>query len=434
MDTSAQHALIRFGLGRKQAEPLPSDPRAWLHAQLERPDPDLARPAPSIAEMLTALELDRQDKQDPTATKRPRRVAELWRPELGAIMANLVDTEVPFRERLSWFWANHFTVSLRRGDVRVALGPYLREAIRPHVTGRFVDMLMAVMTHPAMLRYLDNAGSVGPDSPAGQRRHVGLNENLARECLELHTVTPAAGYTQADVTAFAAVLTGWSIDAKSANPGFAFRPQAHEPGTQTVMGRTFPPGRQGGVEALTWLGQHPATYHHLATKLAIHFVSDNPPASAVRRIETALHDTRGDLKAAAIAVTDLPEAWQPPLRKLRTPFDFVPAVLRATGFAPDDPVLIDQWLTILGQQPLAAPLPNGWPDKAADWTAGKSLLRRVDWSFVISGKVPNLDPMQTAEDALGPLASAETLNQIRHAGSRREALTMLFASPEFQRR
>jgi uncharacterized protein (DUF1800 family) len=431
MDSNAQHALIRFGLGRKQAEPLPADPRSWLRGQLEGPDPDLARPAPNLADMFAA---QAQDKQAPQPAGQPSRVSLLWKAELGAIMANLVSTEMPFRERLVWFWANHFTVSRKRGDVTVALGPYLRDAIRPHVTGRFVDMLMAVMTHPAMLRYLDNVGSVGPDSPVGQRRHQGLNENLARECLELHTVTPAAGYTQKDVTAFAAALTGWSIELQRANPGFTFRDAAHEPGWQTVMGRSFPPGMQGGVEALTWLGQHPATYHNLASKLAVHFVDDRPPPATVRRIEDALHGSGGNLKAAALAVVDLPEAWQPPLGKLRTPFDFVTAVLRAIGFAPEQPLQTAQWMTLLGQEPLAAPLPNGWPDQAADWTGGESLLRRVDWSYAIAGKQPNLDPMQTAETALGPLGSAETLDQVRRAGSRREALTLLFAAPEFQRR
>lgn len=431
MDNYAQHALIRFGLGRKRAEPLPGDPRAWLHAQLEEPDPDLARPAPSFGDMLAAMA---QDKQDPPPIGQPSRLNQLWKAELGAIMANVVATDLPFRERLVWFWANHFTVSRRRGDVTVALAAYLREAIRPHVTGRFVDMLMAVMTHPAMLRYLDNAGSVGPDSPAGQRRHLGLNENLARECLELHTVTPAAGYTQRDVTAFAAVLTGWSIDMQRANPGFVFRDREHEPGWQTVMGRPFPPGLQGGVEALTWLGQHPATYRNLATKLAVHFIGDHPPAATIQRIAAVLHDSGGDLKAASVAVTNLPEAWQTPLAKLRTPSDFVPAVLRGTGFAPEPPLQIAQWMALLGQDPLAAPLPNGWPDKAADWIAGESLLRRVDWSYAIAGRQPNRDPMEVAETALGPLASAETLDQVRRAGSRREALTLLFASPEFQRR
>ena len=163
-------------------------------------------------------------------------------------------------------------------------------------------MLLAVMRHPAMLLYLDNVGSVGPDSPAGQRGKRGLNENLARECLELHTVSPAAGYTQADVTNFARVLTGWSIDLPADPPGFRFRPFAHEPGEQIVMGRRFPPGEEGGVAALHFLADHPATHRFLATKLVRHFVADDPPEDAVRRIEGVLRDSDGDLGAAAAAL------------------------------------------------------------------------------------------------------------------------------------
>ena len=179
----------------------------------------------------------------------------------------MAETDAPYRERLVWFWANHFTVSLRRGEVSAVLMPFIREAIRPHVNGRFADMLFAVMRHPAMLMYLDNAASIGPNSPAGLRSHRGLNENLARECLELHTLSPAAGYTQNDVTEFAKVLTGWSFDINYNPPQFVFRLNAHEPGPKTIMGQTFNHGAEGGIAALTWIADHPATHRHLATKL-----------------------------------------------------------------------------------------------------------------------------------------------------------------------
>ncbi len=422
MDSEAAHALIRFGLGRKAGEPAPADPRMWLRAQLEGPDRDLARPAPGIGQMLAALHQDRQERRQ---GGKPHHVRDLWVPELGAMMTTLVTTDAPFRERLVWFWANHFTVSDRKGAVIPCLGPYLREAIRPHVTSRFADMLLAVMRHPAMLIYLDNATSVGPDSPTGRNKHRGLNENLARECLELHTVTPSSGYTQADVTVFAAVLTGWSVDLAGPSPGFVFRPLAHE--------RTCAPGEQGGRDFLDWLGTHPATYRNLAHALATHFIADDPPPASVRRIEAALHDTGGSLKAAALACVDAPEAWQG-LSKLRTPSDYVTAVLRATGIRPERPEQIAAWQGVLGQRPFNAPLPNGWPDRAADWAGGEALVRRVDWAWAIAGKADWPDPMQMARDTLGPLAAAETLDQIRHAGSRREALTLLLASPEFMRR
>lgn len=431
MDIDATHALIRFGLGRKASEALPADPRGWLAGQLTGSDPDLARPAPGIGQMLTAFREDRLARR--AGGSKPGDVKALWQPELGAIMTNLVATEMPFRERLVWLWANHFTVSHRKGQVTPCLGPYLREAIRPHVTGRFSDMLLAVMTHPAMLFYLDNVHSVGPDSPVGQRKHQGLNENLARECLELHTVTPASGYTQADVTAFAAVLTGWSVDLKRPDPGFAFHAASHQPGAQTVMGRRCAAGQEGGIEFLAWLGSHPASYRNVARKLAVHFVADDPPPAAVGRIEAALHDTGGDLAAASLAVLAVPEAWHG-LTKLRTPFDYVTATLRATGMEPERPQAIAQWQTLLGQPPFDAPLPNGWSDRAADWSGGEALVRRVDWAWAIAGRAPGIDPMQAAQATLGPLADAATIQQVRRAGSRREALTLLLASPEFMRR
>ena len=281
-----------------------------------------------------------------------------------------------------WFWTNHFTISLRRGQCAGVAGAFVEEAIRPHVTGRFADMLLAVMHHPAMLLYLDNVGSVGPDSPAGQRSKRGLNENLARECLELHTVSPAAGYTQADVTNFAKLLTGWSIDLRADPPGFRFRPFAHEPGEQIVMGRRFPPGEEGGFAALTFLADHPATHHYLATKLVCHFVADDPSPNSVRRIEGVLRDTRGNLGAAAAALTTLTAAWQPQT-KLRTPLDFAVASLRALDAPPpkaDQPWLLGV-LAGLGQPMWSAPQPNGWPDRAADWAGPEALLRRIDWAY-----------------------------------------------------
>ncbi len=283
MDPRTAQALIRFGLGRRGEEPLPADPAAWLNDQLRRPDPARIDPRPSTATGLAALRFDRETKPPPEE----RRVRPLFQAESAAELENALTTTAPFRERLVWFWTNHFTVSVRGGTSAVA-GAFVEEAIRPNVTGRFETMLMAVMHHPAMLIYLNNAQSVGPDSPAGERTHRGLNENLARECMELHTVSPAAGYTQADVTSFAKVLTGWSIDLREGPPGFRFRPAAHEPGEQIVMGHRFPPGEEGGMAVLHFLANHPSTHRFLATKLARHFVADDPPPDAVRHIEGVL--------------------------------------------------------------------------------------------------------------------------------------------------
>jgi uncharacterized protein (DUF1800 family) len=264
-------------------------------------------------------------------------------------------------------------------------------------------------------------------------RHKGLNENLARECLELHTVTPAAGYTQADVTNFARILTGWSIQTRRDPMGFLFRAPMHEPGEIEVMGRTWPAGEAGGIALLTWLGTHPSTYHHLAEKLVRHFVADDPPAQDVQRIETVLRDTQGDLGAASLAVIELPGAWTPET-KLRTPQDYVIGCLRAIGATPDEVPNIANLVAGLGEGMFQAPFPIGWPDRAVDWAGPEAMIQRVDFAYGLSGRVASQDPEQLGRTILGPLLSQETLAQIRAAGSRRDGMTLLLASPEFQRR
>ena len=429
MNTDAAHALIRFGLGRRGAEPLPADPRGWALAQLTGADPGPAGLA-SSQDGLRALHYDREQKPPPE----DRKVPPLARENDRILVQHALATASPFRERLVWFWTNHFTVSIRQGGTNAVAAAFMQEAIRPHVTGRFGDMLLAVMRHPAMLMYLDNAGSVGPDSPAGLRQKRGLNENLARECMELHTLSPASGYTQADVTSVAKLITGWSVDLQADPPGFRFRPATHEPGGQTVLGRAFPPGEPGGVEALAFFAGHPSTHRFLASKLARHFVADNPPAGAVDRIAFVLHNSGGDLGAAARAIVALPEAWANPLAKLRDPKDYILAVARAADLAPDRQANLTGILAGLGQPLFNAKLPNGYGDTAGDWAAPEAMMRRIDWAFGYTGRCKDIDAEKLAETCLGPLLRAETREAMGRAGSRRDALTLLFTSPEFQRR
>ena len=429
MDALAAQSLIRFGLGRRGQEPLPADPAAWLHGQLADSEP--GPPGPTVADGFAAIRQARLEKPAP-GTPGPLQV--LFKGEADALAAHALVTAMPFRERLVWFWANHFTVSLRNGRTGAFGGDFVRNAIRPHVTGRFGDMLLAVIRHPAMLLYLDNAGSVGPGSTAGGRTGKGLNENLARECLELHTVSQTAGYTQVDVTSFARVLTGWSVaNGEKAPAGFVFRPTLHEPGEHTVLGRSFPPGEAGGVAALAFLAAHPATYRHLATKLVRHFVADDPPAAAVRPVEAALYDSGGNLGSAAAALVGLAEAWQP-LAKLRSPQDYVLAALRAADLPPDRAPDAMAAMRALGQPLFGAPFPIGWPDRAVAWASPEAMMRRVDWAYGLAGRAAGLDPAQIAEACLGPLLGGDTSLAIRRAGSRRDGLTLLFTSPEFQRR
>jgi uncharacterized protein (DUF1800 family) len=438
MDMTAAIAATRFGLGARPDEPTPPDPRRWLRDQLSRPDPTPVSGKPSSADGLRlayrvqeAAKLAKQDGTPKNAEPNP--LSAQLRADVHDLLANALVMPAPFRERLVWFWANHFTIAARARPVTACAGAYIREAIRPHVTGRFSDMLLAVMRHPAMLAYLDQARSAGPDSRIGERRHLGLNENLARECLELHTVTPACGYTQADVTEFARVLTGWSFEWKQEPVGFRFRAGIHEPGEQTVLGRTWPAGEEGGVALLTWLADHPCTHRHLAEKLVRHFVADDPPAADVGRIETVLHETQGDLHAASLAVIELRGAWVPGA-KLRTPQEYVIACLRAIGKQPEQVRNIGGLVSGLGQPPFQAPFPIGWPDRAVDWAGPEAMLRRADFAYAVAARAGDLDPTQVGEAVMGPLLQQDTTDQIRSAGSRRDAFTLLLASPEFMRR
>ncbi len=438
MDMTAAIAATRFGLGARPDEPTPPDPRRWLRDQLSRPDPTPVSGKPSSADGLRlayrvqeAAKLAKQDGTPKNAEPNP--LSAQLRADVHDLLANALVMPAPFRERLVWFWANHFTIAARARPVTACAGAYIREAIRPHVTGRFSDMLLAVMRHPAMLAYLDQARSAGPDSRIGERRHLGLNENLARECLELHTVTPACGYTQADVTEFARVLTGWSFEWKQEPVGFRFRAGIHEPGEQTVLGRTWPAGEEGGVALLTWLADHPCTHRHLAEKLVRHFVADDPPPAQVRVIEGILRDTGGNLGAAANALIDLPGAWAP-LTKLRAPQDYVVACLRGAGLQPDAVPNIGGMVAGLGQGVFQAPFPIGWPDRAADWAGPEAMLQRVDFAYGLAGRLPLIEPIEQAKIIMGPLLAEDTLSAMKRAGSRRDAMTLLIASPEFQRR
>ena len=427
MDQRVAIAWTRFGLGPRGTEAPPDDVLSWLDSQITAIDP--GPPGPTTPECLLALASDQTLKPPPGQ----RLVGPLMRAEIDAALSWRLATPLPYRERLVAFWSNHFAISLRAGAPSAVAGAFVREAIRPYVTGRFRDMLLAVMRHPAMLMYLNNAQSVGPHSLAGQRRGLGLNENLARECLELHTLSPAAGYTQQDVTSFAAILTGWSVQVRQEPRGFVFRPNIHEPGSKALMGHTYPEGEIGGVQALDWLASHPATHRHLAQKLARHFIADAPPPEAVRQIEARLRDSKGNLGAAALLIPRLQAAWAPGA-KLRSPQDFAIAALRLLDLPPDNRPPLQGLMAGLGQPLWNPPLPNGWPDDAASWAGPEAMLRRIDWCYALAGRAPQADPAALGESALGPLLRPDTMDAIAHAGSRREALALLLASAEFQRR
>jgi uncharacterized protein (DUF1800 family) len=361
--------------------------------------------------------------------------------------------EIGFVERLVWFWSNHFCVSADKGNVRQICGAYEREAIRAHVLGRFGDMLLAAESHPAMLVYLDNARSIGPDSIAGLRQKRGLNENLAREILELHTLGVRSVYTQEDVTRFANVITGWTRvpfrqdarggalaseasdgDSSARGGEFEFNPRMHQPGSQSVIGRSYPDtGVEQGRAVLAALARHPATAKHVATKLARHFVADEPPPALVERLSKRFLATQGDLKAVSKELATAPEAWEAPRAKLKRPGEWIVGTLRAVGVTPPEIGPMMQAHNLLGEPLWRPSAPKGFPDESAPWLDG--LAQRLDIANQFARRAGGeADPREVFEEALAPLASTETRQAITRAESRPQALALLFMAPEFQRR
>ena len=322
--------------------------------------------------------------------------------------------------------------------MRALCGAYEREAIRAHALGRFADMLNAVESHPAMLIYLDNARSIGPNSMAGINRGRGLNENLAREILELHTLGVRSVYTQDDVTRFAKVITGWSIVPPRQDPVnggvFTFNPRMHEPGAQTVVGKNYPDsGIDQGRAVLADLARHPATAKHISEKLARHFIADAPPPALVDRLAKRFRDTDGNLKEMAKALVTSPETWAAPRSKLKRPGEWVVSALRAAGITAPDIRRVIGAHNLLGEPIWRPPAPKGFSDENAAWIDG--LAQRLDIANQMAQRVAALvDPEAMADAALGPLASRETRQAIARAESRPQALALLLMAPEFQRR
>ncbi len=333
------------------------------------------------------------------------------------------------------------------------VGPFEEEAIRPNIFGRFADLLGAAETHPAMLLYLDQATSIGPDSRAaqyfgGRRRGVGaqkpkgprgLNENLAREILELHTVGVDGGYAQADVTEFARALTGLSVGGErdGGRLGEAvFREVAHEPGARTVMGvRYGPGGREQLAAILSDLAAKPQTARFVCGKIARHFVSDTPPPALTERLERTWMASGGDLAAVAAALVDSPEAWDPTPAKFKTPYEFLISSWRAAGGAPRDVTILAPALSSLGQKPFGAPSPKGWPEDAAVWAAPDAVIKRMAWAQAFAARATaDRDPDDLAAQALGGRLRPQTATAIARAESRAEGFALLLMSPEFQRR
>jgi uncharacterized protein (DUF1800 family) len=380
--------------------------------------------------------------QPPKPPQQPLNVIQkTFRAEALARLQRAVQADCGITERLVAFWSNHFCISASKGELaRMWAGAFEREAIRPHVLGRFADMLKAVEQHPAMLFFLDNQQSLGPDSRAGLNRKRGLNENLAREIMELHTLGVGGGYTQDDVTSLARIITGWTFvgrQGKLGVPGsFAFNANAHQPGPQQLLGKTYQDnGVAQGEAALADIARHPSTAKFIATKFVRHFVADDPPPALVAQIETVFRKTDGDLKAMTLALVDADAAWSAPMSKIRSPYEFLVAGGRLLARVPEDPGPYLNALGALGQ-PLWTPAgPNGFADTNAAWAAPEGMKLRLDISAQLASRIGNtIDPRELLDEVAADAASAETRRAIERAETRQQALALLLMSPEFQRR
>jgi uncharacterized protein (DUF1800 family) len=426
----AQRAARQAQAAQRNAQNAAKEAAANETAPTAAPSPD-GTPAPSMQQTPPAAQ------QQPPRVNNPAAAAlqQVYRDEAKARIDAALNAEIGFAERLTWFWSNHFCVSVAKNGVRPLAGPYEREAIRPHVAGRFAGMLRAVETHPAMLIYLDNARSIGPNSQAGLNRGRGLNENLAREILELHTLGVRTVYTQDDVTNFAKILTGWTVVPPRQEHGgeFVFNRRMHEPGEHMLISAKMDQGEfEQGRAALDMLARHPATARHIAEKLVRHFVSDRPMPALADKLAARFTETDGDLKEVAKALVTAPESWNTADRKLKRPAEWMVAAARATGAAPDMTAFV-QAQNLLGEPLWRPAAPKGFSDEDAAWIDG--LTQRLDVANEVARRIAGTaDPQETLDIALGPLATDETRTAIRRAESRPQALTLLFMAPEFQRR
>ncbi|WP_304617147.1 DUF1800 domain-containing protein [Paracoccus sp. (in: a-proteobacteria)] len=456
MPDYAQLAAIRLGFGLSPRGAGPGDPAAMAaSAALAAPDPaalsqDQVREWHQEGRILSR---EARQGQGDDATRKPdrqhrQRMRGMFEAALADRFARAVDDPSGFGERLVWFWANHFTVGGGALYDNLMAAAFVNDAIRPHVTGRFVDMMFAAETHPAMLRYLDQARSVGPNSVAAMRapdKPMGLNENLAREMLELHSLGVGADYSQSDIEELARLLTGLTYDPRQ--PG-VFRPARAEPGAETVLGNSYGGERPqiGDIRAVIEdLAAHPATARHLARKLAVHFVADDPPPALVDRLATTFADSGGDLAAMNLALAEAPELETHFRAKMRQPFEFLVGSLRSLGVdgatlralpPRDRATILLQPLQVMGQPFARPPGPDGWPEEAQAWASPQGLAMRITWALKQPARL--VDPLPDARDfmhtALGDTLSEVLAWAIPRAESQREGIALVLASTDFNRR
>lgn len=434
-------SAFRFGYGFHPDQRPPRGPDDLMR-EVRQPDVQL-QGGPSPAErhaLFRDFLAERKAKAGGNAARLAIRA--LVNDDLAARLRAPIVSRTGFYERLATFWSDHFTVAMRGQTTRVIVGRHEVDAIRPHIAGNFRDMLRAATTHPAMLMFLNQSQSIGPNSPAGKRNSRGLNENLAREILELHTLGVGADYTQADIRQFALLLTGLRSSPKTGEVEFVRN--RGEPGAKTVLGR-----RYGGArhelrdirDALDDIARHPATGRHIAHKLATHFVSDAPSPGLVDAIAAAFAAHDGALLPVYEALLTHPDSWRDFGTKIKQPFDFVVSSLRAAGGAKapmwrrKNGRLAISALRLMNQPLLTAPGPDGWPEGARDWINAQGLSARLRWASDLGRTMGrDVDPRAFMALALSDAVRAETVFAVTNAAEKWEGVALTLASPEFNRR
>lgn len=441
MSLDGFNACVRFGFGARgnELQDIGADPKGWLLNQLQPgpPVPPLVAKRARAGGVVGQSVKEIRQAEVSVGKRSIRLTRHIFQEETCNRLLNHIQTDSPFYERLVVFWSNHFSVSASKSQLGGLVNEYEVQAIRPHVNGYFKDMLKAVMKHPAMLIYLDNVRSMGPNSPQGKRREKGLNENLAREILELHTLGVNGGYSQKDVISLAGVITGWGLKNSPNGPliQFAFNQAVHEPGSKNLLGYSIKEeGLAEGENALTLLAEHPSTAKHIAIKLARHFISDQPPKEAVDVLAQSFMRSGGHLPTVMQTLIDLKQTWEQPLSKLKTPYEYVVSVIRASQLELNKQQLMGS-LRQVNFEVFNAPSPAGFDDVSQAWSGPDSIMKRIEWAYHLAKKVSTeRHPVQMAERLLGSGLSAQTRQTIVRAPSAVDSIALMFASPEFQRR
>lgn len=445
-DREAVIALSRFGLGARPEDLriARSDPRGYVLSQLEGP------PLEPIAGIASAAQghvlrsrYQRRDKLEArgegTAKEHRNRMRRSALEDRKAWLVHTVGARDGYGERLAMFWSNHLAVSRSVRVVDPLRGAYENDVVRPHALGRFRDMVEASSAHPAMLLYLQQAQSFGPNSRAGRKRGRGYNENYARELLELHTLGVDGGYAQSDVTTLALLLTGWGVDSPVRRPeragrGVFFRAR-HEPGEHAVLGRIYDgPPRRLRSKVVADLARHPSTARFVSAKLAAAFVGPNPPEPLVQYLERTFRDTEGDLREMARTLAGSDLAWEAPADAFTPPRDWLIALARAMPGGARPGALLRR-MKAMGHELWAPPSPAGFKPQGPWWLGPQAMEARVEAAGSVAARTRGIDDASRHAVALfGSALSPRSARTIAQAESVRQGLTLLAMTPEFLRR